>query len=148
MFSLLYTAMRIFLCLMIATNVEAIFFLHLKQDECYNDILSFGCWNRLRVSTDCSKFLQTTITPSDSTVYETIIATDTLTTDIPTVTDPAKESPPTPASIPAYAAGCTVSSEYSSACTCLGIHPATITAPPRTVTATITIPPSASSQVV
>ncbi|KAK6542285.1 hypothetical protein TWF694_006245 [Orbilia ellipsospora] len=144
----LHTTLRILLCFVLASNVQAGFFFQLKQDKCYNDIVSFGCWNRQRASADCSKFVQTTISPFDSTIYETVVATETLTTDLPTITDSAKESSPTGATIPAYAAGCKSSSAYASACSCLGIHAATITAPPKIVTATITIPSPASSETV
>lgn len=44
----------------------------------------------------------------------------------------------TPKNVPAYASPCSGTARYSSACSCAGVTPVTITAPTPTVTATVT----------
>lgn len=70
-------------------------------------------------STDCSAFVQTTLTPSPTTI------TITTTTYEPSIsTNGAHKRQLNSATIPAYASACTDSIQYSSACLCLGVTPA------------------------
>jgi hypothetical protein len=76
------------------------------------------------VTSDCSSFLDTTIVPPVSTTSVTITSVIDTTTTI----QPAKRQEI--ATIPAYATGvCLDAAVYASACSCLGVTPATITAP-------------------
>ncbi|KAN0120021.1 hypothetical protein V8E51_002229 [Hyaloscypha variabilis] len=85
------------------------------------------------VTSDCSSFLDTTIVPPVSTTSVTITSVIDTTATI----QPAKRQEI--ATIPAYAAGvCLDAAVYASACSCLGVTPATITAPIPLTTITVT----------
>ena len=73
-------------------------------------------------SSDCSSFLQRTITPPATTVTVT-----TTTTKPPSGTNNQKRG--ALATIPAYASPCAGAADYSSACSCFGVTPVVTTAP-------------------
>ncbi|KAM7218006.1 hypothetical protein V8F06_006541 [Rhypophila decipiens] len=117
---------------------------------------------------DCSSFLRTTVTPAapTTTVVNTVTITSTSTstnilTESTTVTEtvtvggaaadaavPApvqvvrRQTTATPTAIPHYASACKSGAAYASACSCIGVHKTTTTAPapPRsTVSSTTTV---------
>jgi hypothetical protein len=75
---------------------------------------------------DCSRLLQSTVTPPVVTILvpETVVAVTT------TLVDVVKRSASSVSSgvLPAYASPCSNLAAYLSACSCLGVTPATITA--------------------
>ncbi|TVY58167.1 hypothetical protein LCER1_G001379 [Lachnellula cervina] len=88
-------------------------------------------------SSDCSSFLQTITTPPATTVTVT-----TTTTKPPSGAPNGKRE--ALKTIPAYASPCPGAADYSSACSCLGITSAIITAPTPTITSTVTVTATAS----
>ncbi|KAI1135472.1 hypothetical protein F5Y05DRAFT_172161 [Hypoxylon sp. FL0543] len=110
---------------------------------------------------DCKSFVQVTITPATSTIFGSVtVTTTTSTTETTTQTitgsaEPSKrwlqrhevidvllgrakgDDGPViteATAIPAYASQCASSAEYVSACSCIGVFPATITAPTPSTT--------------
>lgn len=101
-----------------------------NQDNCLRAVAGTqrGPDHPATASADCSSYLQTTVTPPPVTVY---------TTTTVTLAPTPKGKRLVPA-IPSYASACSGAVRYSSACSCLGIMPATITAPTPTTTQTVT----------
>lgn len=75
---------------------------------------------------DCSNFLEVTVTPPASTVSITLTSVVNATTTFQTF-QPAKRQGA--AAIPVYASNCLDAAAYASACSCFGVKPETITAP-------------------
>ncbi|KAG9239185.1 hypothetical protein BJ875DRAFT_539007 [Amylocarpus encephaloides] len=100
-----------------------------NQDNCFRAVAGTrrGPDQTKTASADCSAFLQTTITPPAVTTTTTV-----------TVTAAPALAKRVPGTIPAYASPCSGAVRYSSACSCFGILPTTITAPTPTVTSTYT----------
>lgn len=76
------------------------------------------------------------------TVTATILTTetDTVTTTVTKVMSTVLRRDASPTSgIPAYASGCTAPGQYSSACSCIGVFPHTVTAPTPSATITQTL---------
>jgi hypothetical protein len=102
------------------------------RDDCHADnclravaATRFGPGQVSTASSDCSLFLKTTVTPPATTVYIT-----TTTTLPPSSFNTVNQKRQTArATIPSYASQCTDAAEYSSACSCFGVTPATTTAP-------------------
>ncbi|KAL2064101.1 hypothetical protein VTL71DRAFT_4595 [Oculimacula yallundae] len=102
-------------------------------------------------SADCSSYFRATVTPAASTVTmtinfsETLIVTQKTTfTSVVTVQPEAglplkekRQRTVIPSEIPTYASACSGSVRYSSACSCIGVTQATITASRPTTTITI-----------
>jgi hypothetical protein len=96
-----------------------------NHDNCARAVTGIkqGSIHQAVASSDCSNFLQTTVTaPASMTVVTvTPIVNTTITFEL------AKLQPT--ATIPDYASDCKGSAAYSSACSCLGVTATIITAP-------------------
>ncbi|TVY42107.1 hypothetical protein LSUB1_G002078 [Lachnellula subtilissima] len=88
-------------------------------------------------SSDCSSFLQTTTTPPATTVTVTTTTTRPPSSFLQHKREALK-------TIPAYASPCPGAADYSSACSCLGVTSAIITAPAPTITSTVTVTATAT----
>ncbi|KFA73371.1 hypothetical protein S40288_11518, partial [Stachybotrys chartarum IBT 40288] len=107
---------------------------------------------------DCVDFLASTITPELTCGFSTVDFTVTETVYVTAPGDSGEESlqkrddgeqviePPAEKTIPAYASICSDTVRYSKACSCLGIEPTTVVAPPvvatTTMFTTVTVDPS------
>ncbi|KAH7325582.1 hypothetical protein B0I35DRAFT_507970 [Stachybotrys elegans] len=91
---------------------------------------------------DCSSVMAVTVTPSTSTLYTTVTETTTVATETSFITTHfVKRTEVAEPAVPTYASACADLAAYSSACSCWGIKPWTVTAevPSTTVTVTETV---------
>ncbi|RVD88979.1 uncharacterized protein DFL_000003 [Arthrobotrys flagrans] len=109
-----------------------------NRDNCLRAVIASAFPNR-NGAADCSSFLLTTVTPAARTVTITKKTTTTVfaTNNIGYRNIKARPVTVIPSRIPAYAAACSGSARYSSACSCIGVRPSTTTA--RTPTKTVTV---------
>ena len=100
-----------------------------NNDNCARAVtgtVPYGPTHPAVARSDCSRLLQSTITPPAVTILftETVVAATT------TLVDAVKRSasPVSSGVLPAYASPCSNLAAYSSACSCFGVTPTTITA--------------------
>jgi len=100
-----------------------------NNDNCARAVtgtVPYGSTHPAVARSDCSRLLQSTITPPAVTILftETVVAATT------TLVDVVKRSasPVSSGVLPAYASPCSDLAAYSSACSCFGVTPITITA--------------------
>jgi hypothetical protein len=96
-----------------------------NHDNCARAVsgIQQGTTHLAIASSDCSNFLRTTVTAPASTVSVTV----TSIVDASITFGPVKRQ--VAGTIPSYASDCVGAAAYSSACSCFGVTPATITAP-------------------
>ncbi|EGR44610.1 uncharacterized protein TRIREDRAFT_124059 [Trichoderma reesei QM6a] len=87
---------------------------------------------------DCSSFMQATVTPKATTTTITITVDPEVTPKAKRAVANAAPITVTPTAIPNYADPCDVA-HYSSACSCWGIHATTVTASTPTQTEIVTV---------
>ncbi|KAK6351317.1 hypothetical protein TWF718_004481 [Orbilia javanica] len=110
-----------------------------NANNCLRALRATNIATRLsQASADCTRIVDVTYTPPASTITEYAAGPTT------TITDLYDKRAVTSVGLPSYASDCASFYHFSSACSCIGVHPTIHTAPKPTVTVTL---PAASTTV-